>query len=91
VCVGNDVGSQFASVIYYYTHSQREIATRVRDEYQSLLDERRVHYSGTRVVTRVSEATVFYMAESEHQCYLESNPGGYCNHYYRSDELRPPA
>ena len=85
---GNDVGTQYSSVIFYHSDQQRETAARVIAEFQNLLDEGRVRYSLPRVVTQLKPATMFYEAEREHQQYLENNPGGYCNHFYRIDELR---
>lgn len=82
---GNDVGSQYASVIYCYTDEQITIAERVRHEIQQLLDKKIIRYSGPTVLTEIKRATVFYSAEDEHQRYLDKNPGGYCNHFYRVD------
>lgn len=86
---GNDIGAQYASVIFYYNSRQRMIAENVRMDYQNLLDQNRIRYSGSHVATDIRPATVFYEAESEHQDYLFHNPGGYCNHFYRNDADRP--
>ena len=82
---GNDIGTQYASVIYYYNPSQQEIAERVKAEFQVLLNEKRVRYADTAIRTDLQPATNFYEAEPEHQDYLLRNPGGYCNHFYRID------
>lgn len=41
-------------------------------------------YQGRTVETAILDATTFYPAEDYHQEYLDKNPGGYCNHGYRS-------
>ena len=81
---GNDVGSQYASVIYCYDDMQKEIATRVRDELQEYVSSGIIMgYIGKYVVTEIRDATIFYKAEESHQSYLDKNPQGYCNHRYR--------
>jgi peptide-methionine (S)-S-oxide reductase len=86
---GNDAGTQYASVIYCYDAKQMDIATRVKDELQQLLTEKKIQdgvYNGDRVVTSVRKATIFYPAHEEHQEYLLKNPNGYCNHRIRMKE-----
>mmetsp|Transcript_96390 Transcript_96390/g.274740 ORF Transcript_96390/g.274740 Transcript_96390/m.274740 type:complete len:173 (+) Transcript_96390:205-723(+) len=80
---GNDAGTQYASVIFCHDNVQLEIATRVKEELQALVDAGKVKYSGPTVSTAVVPATTFYPAEAYHQAYLENNPGGYCNHRMR--------
>jgi methionine-S-sulfoxide reductase len=80
---GNDVGSQYASVIFYHTEMQKQVAERVKADFQVLLERKEVRYSEGHVVTAVLPATTFYVAEPEHQGYLQTHPGGYCNHFYR--------
>jgi peptide-methionine (S)-S-oxide reductase len=86
---GNDEGTQYASVIYCYDVKQMNIASRVKDELQQLLDEKKIDkrvYEGNRVATSIRKATVFYPAHEEHQEYLAKNPNGYCNHRIRLKE-----
>lgn len=74
---GNDVGSQYRSAIFYHSEAQRRIAESVKD---------RVGRSGkwTRpIVTEIVPAQPFYLAEDDHQKYLERHPGGYTCHYLR--------
>lgn len=74
---GNDLGSQYRSAIFFHDEKQKEIAERVKE---------RVNKSGKwklPVVTEITLATPFYVAESYHQKYLEKNPGGYTCHYLR--------
>jgi peptide-methionine (S)-S-oxide reductase len=70
---GNDIGTQYRSVIFYHTEEQREIAERVKAE----LDK-----SGTwknPIVTEIAPFERFYKAEDYHQNYYRNNPNqGYC-------------
>jgi peptide-methionine (S)-S-oxide reductase len=84
---GNDMGTQYASVIYCYDDTQVEIATRLKEELQSALDCGLVNSFKSRVVsTDIRKATVFFPAKAEHQEYLAKNPKGYCNHRIRLKE-----
>lgn len=80
---GNDVGTQYGSVIFTNGELQAEIAKKVLDELQGYIDTKKVKYSGRKVVTLISSANEFYEAHAEHQDYLSKNPSGYCNHYFR--------
>jgi len=74
---GNDVGTQYRSVIFYHDEDQKVIAEEVKKEIQKL------HYPTQTVVTEIAPATTFWKAEDYHQQYLDKNPGGYCNHRIR--------
>ncbi len=78
---GNDVGSQYRSVIFYQTPEQERVAREVirRAEASGKL--------GGKVVTQVVEAMPFYEAEGYHQDYLQENPGGYTCHFERPFSL----
>jgi peptide-methionine (S)-S-oxide reductase len=80
---GNDAGTQYASVIYCYDTKQEEIAKKVKSELQSFVDAGKVKYTGRTVTTDIRSSTKFYVAQADHQAYLENNPFGYCNHAYR--------
>ncbi len=74
---GNDIGTQYRSVIFYLNESQKQIAEQVKTE---------VGLSGQwkkPVVTAIIEAKAFYSAEQYHQDYLQKNPQGYTCHYWR--------
>jgi methionine-S-sulfoxide reductase len=74
---GNDLGTQYRSVIFYYDDQQRKIAGHRLD----LVDK-----SGKwkrPVVTTIDHAGPFWPAEDYHQKYLNKNPGGYTCHYLR--------
>ena len=83
---GHDVGTQYSSVIFVYSPSQRRIAQEVTDKVQSIFKSGQIPlYRGNRVCTAITDTTVYYPAEAEHQRYLETNPNGYCNHLTRWD------
>lgn len=70
---GNDVGTQYRSVIFYHTEKQKETAERVKAD----LDK-----SGrwkNPIVTEIVPFEKFYPAEDYHQNYYRNNPNqGYC-------------
>ncbi|MBJ9957913.1 peptide-methionine (S)-S-oxide reductase MsrA [Acinetobacter courvalinii] len=68
---GNDIGTQYRSVIYYFDNDQKQQAEQV---IQSLEDE------GLNIVTELSPVPTFYPAEEYHQNFFARNPSqGYCN------------
>lgn len=68
---GNDVGTQYRSVIYYHTPQQQETAKQVISEMANVWD--------APLVTELSPAVTYYKAESYHQNYFRQNPlQGYC-------------
>jgi len=71
---GNDVGTQYRSVIYWHGEVQRRVAGASRESYQAAL--RRAGHGA--ITTEIREAPEFYYAEAYHQQYLAKNPGGYC-------------
>ena len=71
---GNDVGSQYRSMIMYTTETQRAEALASKDVYAKQLDV--AGYPA--ITTEIIPATEFFMAEEYHQRYLEKNPNGYC-------------
>ncbi|HUG47475.1 MAG TPA: peptide-methionine (S)-S-oxide reductase MsrA [Candidatus Limnocylindria bacterium] len=74
---GNDVGTQYRSVIYAYSDEQKVAAEASRDAYQRALTA--AGYG--QITTEIHEAPAFYFAEDYHQQYLAKNPAGYCpNH-----------
>ena len=67
---GNDFGSDYRSEIFYTSDEQRQVAE------DTIAD---VDASGLwpgKVVTKVSEAVPFWVAEDEHQDYLQRYPAG---------------
>ncbi len=74
---GNDVGTQYRSVIFFHDEDQRTTAERVKKE----VDDSKKWPKP--LVTEIVAATPFYPAEGYHQDYLQKNPGGYTCHYVR--------
>ena len=72
---GNDVGTQYRSVIYTTMPQQYQTAVESLAKYQTALS--RAGHSA-EITTEVAEAPVFYFAEAYHQQYLAKNPNGYC-------------
>ncbi|HET8819457.1 MAG TPA: peptide-methionine (S)-S-oxide reductase MsrA [Xanthomonadaceae bacterium] len=72
---GNDVGTQYRSVIHCTTPAQHAAALASRGAYQARLSD-----AGFGPVTTeiVFPAPPFHRAEPEHQQYLARHPGGYC-------------
>ena len=64
---GNDVGTQYRSVIYYHTPVQKELA----EKYKKELDA--AHAYPNSIVTEISPLTEFYKAEDYHQNYYNEN------------------
>lgn len=71
---GNDIGTQYRSVIYTYSDEQQQAALASRQYYQSKLTATKLGL----ITTEISPAPIFYYAEDYHQQYLAKNPGGYC-------------
>ena len=71
---GNDIGTQYRSVIQVFDSVQRSRAIATCTEYQAELT--RAGY-GT-ITTEIVDAQPFYFAEDYHQQYLAKNPDGYC-------------
>jgi peptide-methionine (S)-S-oxide reductase len=71
---GNDVGSQYRSLLMWRGDAQRAAAETTRDAYQREL----ARAGHGEISTEIVEAGPFYYAEAHHQQYLAKNPGGYC-------------
>jgi peptide-methionine (S)-S-oxide reductase len=71
---GNDVGTQYRSVIYVFDAEQRAAAEESKRIYQARLS---AAGCGT-ITTEILDAPKFYYAEDYHQQYLAKNPDGYC-------------
>ena len=71
---GNDIGTQYRSVIYTHGEAQRAAAEESRRIYQAGLSGAG---RGT-ISTEIREAPEFFYAEDYHQQYLAKNPDGYC-------------
>jgi peptide-methionine (S)-S-oxide reductase len=71
---GNDVGTQYRSVIYTYDRNQWEMAIQSKMHYQQKLQSA----GFGDITTQILPAEAFYYAEDYHQQYLAKNPNGYC-------------
>ncbi len=71
---GNDVGTQYRSVIYTTTDAHLAAAKAARDHFQKGLSAAGF---GT-ITTEIRPAPAFYFAEEDHQQYLAKVPHGYC-------------
>ncbi|HEX2048754.1 MAG TPA: peptide-methionine (S)-S-oxide reductase MsrA [Acidimicrobiales bacterium] len=71
---GNDVGTQYRSVIYASSPEQLAAAKTSREAYQEEL----ANAGYGEITTELAEETRFYYAEDYHQQYLARHPNGYC-------------
>jgi peptide-methionine (S)-S-oxide reductase len=71
---GNDVGTQYRSLILWTTEPQRATAQASRKAY----GERLRAAGHGEITTEIEPAGEFYYAEDYHQQYLHKNPWGYC-------------
>lgn len=70
---GNDAGTQYRSAIFYHSPEQKAEADRMIRQ----LGQEKVF--SDPIVTEVTQASDFYMAEGYHQEYYENNPSQpYC-------------
>jgi len=70
---GNDVGTQYRSVIFYRNEAQRDLA----ESYKKKLNDEKVY--DREVVTEIVPLNTFYVAENYHQNYYNDNASqGYC-------------
>ena len=70
---GNDVGTQYRSVIFYHNKDQKQKA----EYYKNKLTEEKIW--DKPIVTEITKFEKFYPAEDYHQEYYENNPNqGYC-------------
>ncbi len=72
---GNDVGTQYRSVIFYHSPEQLKIATEIK----ARLEKEKIWQQP--IVTSLEAYTIFYPADVSHQDYYENNPSqGYCRY-----------
>jgi peptide-methionine (S)-S-oxide reductase len=71
---GNDIGTQYRSVIYCFAAAQRQAAEDSRQRYGAAL----ARAARGMITTEIRDAPTFYYAEDYHQQYLAKNPEGYC-------------
>ncbi|WP_105903590.1 peptide-methionine (S)-S-oxide reductase MsrA [Vibrio gangliei] len=71
---GNDIGTQYRSVIFTENEQDLEIAQQSLRTYQQALGEA----LSKDITTEVALMQEYYLAETYHQQYLAKNPQGYC-------------
>lgn len=70
---GNDIGTQYRSVIFFHNEEQKKTA----EKYISLIDQEKIFEKP--IVTEVTEFRRFFVAEDYHHNYFKRNPNqGYC-------------
>jgi len=68
---GNDIGTQYRSVVYFHSPAQQDTAKHVIAEMANVWD--------APLVTELKPAETYYKAEDYHQNYFVQNPlQGYC-------------
>jgi peptide-methionine (S)-S-oxide reductase len=71
---GNDVGSQYRSIILVTSPEQRQVAEQSLVAYQKVLTQ--AGYG--EITTAIVDLGAYWLAEDYHQQYLHKNPYGYC-------------
>jgi len=85
---GNDVGTQYRSIILYTSEDQKRTAEESKGKLEALLtsgvESQKTPgvtggWQGKSIVTEIKELKKFYEAEKYHHNYFEKNPDqGYC-------------
>ena len=60
---GLDIGTQYRSVIFYYSDEQKKIAEDSKENFQKSINK--------PVATMINKAKEFFLAEDYHQCYIQ--------------------
>lgn len=89
---GNDIGTQYRSIILTNNQTQADTAQQVLTTYQQLLTK--AGYG--EITTVIKPLTEFFPAETYHQDYLAKNPNGYCPDHatgvrFKENKLTAPA
>jgi peptide methionine sulfoxide reductase msrA/msrB len=71
---GNDVGTQYRSIILTNGPAQAAAAEQLKAQYQQLLSQ--AGYGA--ITTQIKPLQAFFPAEDYHQDYIAKNPNGYC-------------
>ncbi len=73
---GNDIGTQYRSVVFVRSEAERRLAEASKAAYEARL--RAAGYGPITTEIVGPPAPPFYFAEEYHQQYLAKNPNGYC-------------
>ena len=60
---GYDIGTQYRSAIFYFSDEQKTIAEKSKNQFQKKLS--------SSIVTEITKAKEFFIAEDYHQCYIQ--------------------
>jgi len=71
---GNDIGSQYRSVIYTNNEEDLNLAKATLETYQQEI----LTAGFGLITTELKVLNDYYLAEEYHQQYLQKNPNGYC-------------
>ena len=71
---GNDIGTQYRSIVLTTSDEQQTAALESRKVYESALRSKGFGL----ITTEIEPLETFYYAEEYHQQYLAKNPNGYC-------------
>lgn len=75
---GNDIGSQYRSVIFYVNESQKKEAELTKNIYEEAIKKEGFGSITTQIIP--SKDHEYFEAEEYHQKYLKKNPNGYDCH-----------
>ena len=71
---GNDIGTQYRSIILTENRDELSIINQTKNKYQQILNAQ----SQGVLKTEIGVLSKFFLAEDYHQKYLHKNPNGYC-------------
>ncbi|MBD1574426.1 peptide-methionine (S)-S-oxide reductase MsrA [Vibrio sp. S17_S38] len=71
---GNDIGTQYRSIILVENPQAQTVAMASKETYQQALEQA----NKLNITTEISVVEDYYLAETYHQQYLAKNPQGYC-------------
>ena len=71
---GNDIGTQYRSVIFCSNEDDIKQAINSKEKFQNILIENKFG----DITTEISLIKNYYLAEEYHQQYLAKHPNGYC-------------
>ncbi|HEY1098161.1 MAG TPA: peptide-methionine (S)-S-oxide reductase MsrA [Myxococcota bacterium] len=74
---GNDVGTQYRSVIYWTTPAQEQVVRDTTKAYDDAL-QKKGFGPVTTELRSMDDVGAYFFAEGYHQQYLDKNPNGYC-------------
>lgn len=77
---GNDIGSSYRSAIFFQNETEKAEA----EEVIKIVNES--HKWDGKIATTLEPYSKFWLAEPEHQDYLERTPNGYTCHFERFTE-----